>query len=451
MKKIFILLLILNTFANAEISEIITPPQDIQALKLILKEAYNQKKPLSLRGTQHSQGGHTFYPSGLVVDLSNWRHIQMLSPTLLRVQAGATWKEVLEFLNPLGLSVHVMQSDYDFSIGGTVATNVHGWQANTPPLVTSIEGLHLLLADGQRVYCNRKENQDLFYSVIGGYGLLGIILDVDLKVIPNSIYSLKEWVIMPADFVEVFTREVVNNPKACMFFGRFKMNNQDFLKSLSIKLYENQLNQITTQPLSSYSLFTTIIRFIFSQSQDHEFFKKLRWWLETQSFISYWFKELPRNQLLYHSVESYVNQDPKQIDLLQEYFIPLESFATFVSFLQSLKEETSDSLMNITVRHVRKDTETVLAYAQEDRIAFVLFFRGPRTEGFDEKIKQLAQKLIDKALELKGSYYLPYRPYPRLDQFQKAYPRYQEFVSIKKKYDPTGVFMNQFYEGYLSM
>lgn len=449
MKKIFILLLVMSAFVYAETRDVIPPSQDIQALKNILKEAHEQKQSVSLRGTQHSQGGHTFYPNGFVIDLSSWRQMQMLNPITLRVQAGATWKEVVEFLNPLGLSVHIMQSDYDFSIGGTVSTNVHGWQVNAPPLVASIEGLHLLLANGQVIYCNHQENQDLFRTVIGGYGLLGVILDVDLKVIPNSIYSLKEWVIAPTDFVEVFTREVANNPKACMFFGRFKVDSQAFLKSLSIKLYENQLNQTTQQPLTSSKALTSIFRFVFSQTQGSDFFKNLRWWLETSSFLSDWFKELPRNQLLYQSVEDYVNHDPKQIDLLQEYFIPVENFANFVSFLQSLKEEMADPLMNITVRHVQKDTETVLAYAQEDHIAFVLFFRGPHTESFDEKIKQLAQKIIDKALELKGSYYLPYRPYPRLDQFQKAYPRYQEFLDIKKKYDPTGVFMNQFYKDYL--
>jgi FAD/FMN-containing dehydrogenase len=68
---------------------------------------------------------------------------------------------------------------------------------------------------------------------------------------------------------------------------------------------------------------------------------------------------------------------------------------------------------------------------------------------FDAKIGVLARKMTEKALELGGSYYLPYRPYQTREQFQRAYPRWNEFKAIKQKYDPNGRFNNNFGARYL--
>ena len=38
---------------------------------------------------------------------------------LLMVQAGARWYEVIEFLAKQGMTVEIMQSNADFSVGGT--------------------------------------------------------------------------------------------------------------------------------------------------------------------------------------------------------------------------------------------------------------------------------------------------------------------------------------------
>jgi hypothetical protein len=83
------------------------------------------------------------------------------------------------------------------------------------------------MADGSVRYCNRQKNTDLFKSVIGGYGLLGVIIDVDLHVIHNHLYELKQWVIKTEDFLPFFKKEVQGN-KAAMFFGRFSLDQKIF-------------------------------------------------------------------------------------------------------------------------------------------------------------------------------------------------------------------------------
>ncbi len=45
----------------------------------------------------------------------------------------------------------------------------------------------MILADGSLVTCSPEENTDLFSHAMGGYGLFGIILDLDVEMTPNLL------------------------------------------------------------------------------------------------------------------------------------------------------------------------------------------------------------------------------------------------------------------------
>lgn len=429
--------------------EVIPREDSIEYIKKIINKAQDKKIHLTVKGTQHSQGGHSYSRGGIVLDLSNLNNIELLGKNLVRIQAGATWKQVIEFLNPLGLSIAVMQSDYDFSIGGTVSTNVHGWQANKPPMVSTIHGFHILTSEGKVIYCNRSENYDLFKAAIGGYGMFGVIIDVDLKIVPNRLYWLKQEVFNIGEFPSYFQREVKDNSKANMFFGRFSISKRYFLKRLIVKIYEDYDLPIANSSLSVLNGTDEFVSLLFASTYNNQFFKKIRWYIETSKAVNKVFKTASRNQLLYQSTKVYTTKDPKKIDLLQEYFIPINRFNEFVSFLQTLQKDISPYLMNLTLRHIEGDSETLLNYAKEDMLCFVMLLRGPKTEKFDQDIGRVAIKITNKALQLNGSYYLPYRPYQTRLQFMQSYPKFHQFKTIKNKYDPKMIFVNEFYKNYL--
>ena len=85
-----------------------------------------------------------------------------------------------------------MQSNNAFSVGGSLSVNCHGWQFDRPPIASTVESFRLMQADGTIVRCSRKENQELFSLALGGYGLFGIILDAELRVVPNERYRLEQ-------------------------------------------------------------------------------------------------------------------------------------------------------------------------------------------------------------------------------------------------------------------
>src|SRR5207302_1372640 len=71
---------------------------------------------------------------------------------------------------------------------------------------STVESFRLLRADGTVVRCSRSENAELFSLALGGYGLFGVLLDADLRVVPNEAYRFEAHVVPAADYVAAFRR-----------------------------------------------------------------------------------------------------------------------------------------------------------------------------------------------------------------------------------------------------
>jgi FAD/FMN-containing dehydrogenase len=63
-------------------------------------------------------------------------------------------------------------------------------------------------------------------------------------------------------------------------------------------------------------------------------------------------------------------------------------------------------------------------------------------------MEKLTRRLINEAIQLRGTYYLPYRLHATKEQMRTAYPMADSFFLLKKKVDPNELFQNQFYKAY---
>ena len=89
-------------------------------------------------------------------------------------------------------------------------------------------------------------------------------------------------------------------------------------------------------------------------------------------------------------------------------------------------------LLNITLRYVNTDRDSVLAYATEPRIAAVLLFSQEKTVRGEADMARMTQALIERVLDIGGTYYLPYRPHASLAQLTRGYPRAAAFAASKR-------------------
>ncbi len=71
------------------------------------------------------------------------------------------------------------------SIGGALASNVHGRGLKLKPFINDVESFQLINATGEVTHCDRSSNPELFRLVIGGYGLFGVVTSVCLRLTPR--------------------------------------------------------------------------------------------------------------------------------------------------------------------------------------------------------------------------------------------------------------------------
>lgn len=415
-------------------------------LQSILKYAKENNLKISIAGAQHSMGGHTIYPGGIVLNMLPYKQMELdKANNILTIGSGALWEDAIKYLDKHGKSIAIMQAFSSFSVGGSISVNGHGWQKDLPPISASVVSFTLMTEDGKIVNCSRVENQELFKLVIGGYGLFGIILDVKLTVVDNMALQFKYIRLSPKNYVSHYKRYISDNPKVNLVFGRLRISDKHFLEEATLNYFEKTESEI---PALQNEKSTETQRLVFRGTVNSEYGKRLRWDLETGMNKVSKNDIYSRNELLNDHVSLIENKDHSSTDLLQEYFIPQRNFNQFIDDIKPILKETEIDLLNITIRGVKKDNDSYLNYAKEDVFGFVLLFNQKKTDEQEAAMKKLTNEIVDVALKNQGTYYLPYRLHIDKDKMRKSYPNADEFFKLKLQYDPSELFKNNFYEHY---
>ena len=109
---------------KSAVPHVIVKPKNYEEL-LTAVETYPY--PISIAGGKYSHGGHTMSDGCLYLDLSELKHVHIHKDMkAVTVQAGCTWYDLIQQLDPYDLSVAEMQSYANFSVGGSISVNCHG-------------------------------------------------------------------------------------------------------------------------------------------------------------------------------------------------------------------------------------------------------------------------------------------------------------------------------------
>jgi len=423
---------------------IVTPRTVVEVQEAIRRST----GPLSVGGGRFSMGGQTASPGCLQIDMRQMNQVLVFSPVerTVRVQAGIRWCDLQRFLDPHDLSVSIMQTYANFTVGGSLSVNVHGRYVGQGPLILSVRALSIVLANGEVVDASPERNAEIFYGAIGGYGGLGVIVEAELELADNTRVERTSVKMPTSRYLEVFKQKVRDS-------GTAVFHNAD--------LYPPHYSRVRSVTWSRTTRGVTEPNRL-QPIRKHYLPEKYFFWAFTETPFGKWRREFLLDPLLYfrkkvHWRNFEAGYDVAELEpysrrhstyVLQEYFVPIERLEDFVARAGEILRRYRVNVVNISIRHALADPGSLLGWAREEVFAFVLYYKQRTRESARNRVAIWTRELVQAAIDLDGTYYLPYQVHATREQFLQAYPRARELFALKAQLDPDFRFRNVLWDAY---
>jgi FAD/FMN-containing dehydrogenase len=426
------------------VSTVIAPKTTEEIIEAIKKSA----GPIAVGGARHSMGGQIATKGALHIDMRQFDKILAFSPNekTITVQAGTRWRQIQERIDPANLSVAIMQTYANFTVGGSVSVNVHGRYVGRGPLILSIKSLKVVLADGSLVEVTPVHNADIFNGVIGGYGGLGVITEVTLELTDNVKVKRHDQTMPIAKYRQYFLDHVRGSSAAVFHNG---------------DIYPNSYTSVHAVTYAETDDPVTVANRLIPENGSYRL-ERFGYWVVSEWPLGKMIRQYILGPLQYRGEpvtwRNYeASYDTAELEpasratstyALEEYFVPIDRFDDFVPPLREVFQRHKVNVINISIRHAKQDPGSLLAWARTEVFAFVIYYKQGTSVAAQKEVGVWTRELIEAALNVGGSYYLPYQLHATEEQFLRAYPRAGEFFALKRRLDPTNKFRNELWDKY---
>jgi FAD/FMN-containing dehydrogenase len=444
------------TYVDAVITPVTTAKvQDV------LRRARETGKAVSIAGGRHAMGGQQFGTDTLNIDTRKMSEILKFDAArgLIEIEAGIQWPELIAWLiqNQAGDSrqwgIRQKQTGADrLCLGGALGANVHGRGLRFKPVIDDVESFRLVDAMGRLLNCSRQENTELFSLAIGGYGLFGVITTITLRLMPRTKLERIVRLTDTTGLIEQLEKRVSEG----YLYGDFQFSidpSSDAFLTRGVFSCYRPVDISTPVPNAQKSLGAddwSNLYLLAHNNPGRLFDLYTNYYLSTSGQI-YW---SDTHQLSSYTDDYHVKVD-QQIEtgftgteMITEVYVPRNRLEQFLRALAGDFRRHSVQVIYGTIRLIEKDDESFLPWARESFACIVMNLHVTHRPQGIVKAERDFQRVIDRAIEYGGSYFLTYHRWARRDQIEQCYPQLQQFLALKRKYDPQEVFQSDWYRHY---
>lgn len=429
-------------------------PTDTGAAIDAVRACARADTPLAVMGARHAMGGQQFLSGGCVLDLGALDRVIDFDPDrgLVTVQAGIRWPALMRWLathpaNTRRWSIRQKQTGADdFSLGGALASNIHGRGLAFAPFVDDVESVELIDGDGNLVRASRRCNRELFALVAGGYGLFGAVVAITLRLVPRATLLREVRLTRAARLMDDFAAAIADGCSYGDFQFSVDAASGDFLDLGVLSCY---------RPVDGDPDATD------KRSLDARDFSRLLALAHVdpgRAFAEYADFYLATGGQRYASDAQqcgvYLGDYHAAIDanlghcgseMITELYVPRARLAGFLGAAADTLRRTRARTIYGTVRLVERDRDSRLAWAREPCACVVFNLHVRHDAAGLAAAKASFRALIDLALECGGSFYLTYHRWASRAQVEQAYPGFREFLRSKREFDPAGRWSSDWY------
>ena len=426
-------------------------PKNLKDLEECLDYAKQKKFKIAIQGGGNSYSD-VFFNNQLVIDTKHLNSIKSFDSEngIITVEPGLRIGDLLGVIMPHNWVLVGLSGSIDDVVGGMLSTNTHGkdtWKNGN--FSQNIISFKIMFANGTTKEIKKDNGSDLFNSIVGGLGFLGLITEITLKLKPTPSYM-----------VEHKLQRISNFDMLVDFFYSLEENGSEYAHAL--------LNPFATGKNMGQGTADSC-RFIDEQNCSNEKFKEFLvkkssvYTLKPKNFWSlcklFWNNYT--NHLLcdikYRKTPSSYNKNIVPFPTFQYphsakpnfnlLFTPSGFFEIQTIFPKDVAIQAFKELL-LLGQHYKlypcicgikrhKSDSSYLSFANDGlSIAWNFSLNGITSKQRDEYCK----KLTDVVLTHNGKTYLAKHPYFTKDDFHSMYPNYKKVLEMKAKYDPDCLF-----------
>jgi FAD/FMN-containing dehydrogenase len=442
----------------------ILQPRSLEEVQSIVRSARKDRKAISVAGGRHAMGGQQFGTDTLLMDIRKLSRVLRLDREkgILEAEAGIEWPELIDgYLNlqngdgpAWGIAQKQTGADR-FTMAGTIAANAHGRGLKLKPFVSDVESFVLVDATGAAQRCSRTQNPELFRLVHGGYGLFGVVASVELRLAPRKKVERVVEIRTVDDLMAAFEKRISEGYVYGDFQFSIEPESEDFLHRGVFSCYRPVPMDTPIPPAEKQLTDENWRQLLFLAHTDKKqaFNRYADYYLSTSGQV-YW-SDL-------HQLSIYPDNYHREIDEKLHALYPATEMITEINvprpalkgFFDEVREDFrihGTELIYGTVRLIERDEESFLPWAKQLYACTIFNLHTVHSPEGLKRSQDAFRRLIDMAVRRGGTYYLTYHRYATRTQVESCYPRFAEFLQLKKKYDPEEYFQSDWYRHYRTM
>jgi len=416
---------------------------------------------VSIAGSRHAMGGQQFGTGNVHIDMRGMTRIVGLDADdgIVDVEAGIEWAELIDGLlalqagGPLTWGIRQKQTGSDnLTLGGALASDIHGRGLTQRPIVDDVESFTLVDHSGAVYSVSRATHEELFRYVIGGYGLLGVVTSVRLRLARRQILRRVVTLLSVDELMAAFEERIATG----YLFGdcQFSIDERspDFLRVGIFSCYGPD-ETATSIPDGQRALSRQDWgRLLYLTHTDRA--------AAAQAYIAhytatsgqlYWSDLHQRSEYTsgYHAaLDRATGATIPGSEIITEIYVPRAELAAFMREAAEALRDGDPVVVYGTIRLVERDDESVLTWARESWACIIFNLHTPHTAAGLASSEEAFRLLIDLAHARGGSYYLTYHRFASAEQLVACHPRFREFLAGKHRLDPDDRFTSDWYRHY---
>ena len=427
------------------VAQVLSTPDPEVIAKAVAHAADGGTRGVIARGLGRSYGDNAQNGGGLVIDMTGLNRIHSINSDdgLVDVDAGVNLDQLMRAALPLGLWVPVLPGTRQVTVGGAIACDIHGKNHHSAgSFGDHVRSIELLTADGdvRQLTPDGPESQ-LFWATVGGNGLTGIILRATIEMTPTETAyfiadgdvtaSLDETIALHSDGSEAnytYSSAWFDAISAPPKLGRAAVSRGSLarLDQLPKKLQRDPLKFEAPQLLTFPDIFPNGLANKYTFVPIGEL-----WYRKSGTYRG----KIQNLTQFYHPLDMFGewNRGYGKAGFAQyQFVVPTSAVDEFKSIIADIQKSGHYSFLNV-FKLFGEGNQAPLSFPIPGWNVCVDF---PIKPGVGELLGELDRRV----LQFGGRVYTAKDSRATAETFHAMYPRIDEWIAVRRKADPHGVF-----------